>query len=246
MFEFSVGKKPVPYIASSRTSTGGSIGTWPCASGAVEREAVEGEREERGVAEQVAEARAGERARRAPSRSGRPRCARGPSGCRLAHAAELLARPRRCRRRAPSGSGGFGTCSSSASRSASAAASSASTARSSSLTRVSSSSCSGVGLPLSFCRPRSSSTRGTRARQRSSAASSASKRLGGALARERGAEGGGVVAGGPEVDHERESRYALQGYELGLDLRHAVLAGRGRPGRRAAFRRWCAFSTATP
>ena len=28
----SVGKKPVPYIASSRTSTGGSIGTWPCAA----------------------------------------------------------------------------------------------------------------------------------------------------------------------------------------------------------------------
>ena len=30
MFERSVGKKPVPYIASSRTSTGGSIGVWPC------------------------------------------------------------------------------------------------------------------------------------------------------------------------------------------------------------------------
>ena len=28
----SVGKKPVPYIASSRTSTGGSIGVWPCAA----------------------------------------------------------------------------------------------------------------------------------------------------------------------------------------------------------------------
>ena len=29
MFERSVGKKPVPYIASSRTSTGGSIGVKP-------------------------------------------------------------------------------------------------------------------------------------------------------------------------------------------------------------------------
>ena len=29
MFDRSVGKKPVPYIASSRTSTGGSIGVCP-------------------------------------------------------------------------------------------------------------------------------------------------------------------------------------------------------------------------
>ena len=31
MFDFSVGKKPVPTIASSRTSTGGSTGVNPAA-----------------------------------------------------------------------------------------------------------------------------------------------------------------------------------------------------------------------
>ena len=60
MFDRSVGKKPVPYIASSRTSTGGSIGVKPCRREPVEREAVEREREQRRVAEQVAEARARE------------------------------------------------------------------------------------------------------------------------------------------------------------------------------------------
>jgi hypothetical protein len=30
MFDFSVGKKPVPTIASSRTSTGGMTGVKPC------------------------------------------------------------------------------------------------------------------------------------------------------------------------------------------------------------------------
>src|SRR4029078_3756798 len=72
MFDRSVGKKPVPYIASSRTSTGGSMGTWPCATArspatrgrarhaAVGAEAIEREREQRGVADEVAEARAGQ------------------------------------------------------------------------------------------------------------------------------------------------------------------------------------------
>ena len=43
----SVGKKPVPYIASSRTSTGGSTGMKPVLHEPVEREAVEREREQR-------------------------------------------------------------------------------------------------------------------------------------------------------------------------------------------------------
>ena len=60
MFERSVGKKPVPYIASSRTSTGGIIWMCPCLDGRVDREAVEREREQGGVADQVPEARAGE------------------------------------------------------------------------------------------------------------------------------------------------------------------------------------------
>ena len=54
---------------------------------------------------------------------------------------------------------GFGTSARAASRSPSAAASSSSAARSSALTGFSASSSSGVGFPLSFVLPRSSSTR---------------------------------------------------------------------------------------
>ena len=50
----------MPYIASSRTSTGGSTGLKPGGGRAVERPAVEREREERRVADQVAEARPGD------------------------------------------------------------------------------------------------------------------------------------------------------------------------------------------
>ena len=77
----------------------------------------------------------------------------------------------------PSGaasSGGFGISASASSRSASTEASSCSACWSSSLTPRSASSCSGVGLPFSFVLLRSSSTRGTTARHRSSAASHAS------------------------------------------------------------------------
>ena len=58
MFERSVGKNPVPYIASSRTSTGGSTGVKPASREVVERELVERHRDARGVADDVAEARA--------------------------------------------------------------------------------------------------------------------------------------------------------------------------------------------
>ena len=60
MFDRSVGKNPVPTIASSRTSTGGSTGTKPACTDVVDREAVEREGEERRIADEVAEARAGE------------------------------------------------------------------------------------------------------------------------------------------------------------------------------------------
>ena len=69
----------------------------------------------------------------------------------------------------------------------------------------SSSSCSGVGLPLTFVRERSSSTRGTSSRQRSSAASQASNASAGALAREAAPELVRLVAGGVGVDHDSES-----------------------------------------
>ena len=48
----------MPYIASSRTSTGGSTGVRPGGGEAVEREAVEGELEQRGRADAVDEPRA--------------------------------------------------------------------------------------------------------------------------------------------------------------------------------------------
>ena len=58
MFERSVGKKPVPYIASSRTRTGGMTGVKPALREMVERELVERHRDARRVADDVAEARA--------------------------------------------------------------------------------------------------------------------------------------------------------------------------------------------
>ena len=133
----------------------------------VEREAVEREREQRRVADQVAEARAGEprralhveaadlgvllrlggRHRLADQRGARlgvlvGRSRREPSrreDSALARAPRLAQPPPRRARARP--------------------------ACSSSLTPRSSSSCSGVGLPLTFVRERSSSTRGTSSRQ---------------------------------------------------------------------------------
>ena len=58
MFERSVGKKPVPYIASSRTRTGGITGVKPGLREVVERELVERHRDPCGVADDVAEASA--------------------------------------------------------------------------------------------------------------------------------------------------------------------------------------------
>ena len=203
----SVGKKPVPYIASSRTSTGGSIGASPCRDRRVEREAVEREREQRGVADEVAEARAGEPRGALHVEAADLACA--PSARRAAAARRRGgSRPRRprCRRRAPTSSGGFGTCASASSRAASAAASSCSARCSSSLTPRSSSSCSGVGLPFSFVCARSSSTRGTSARQRSSAASSASNASAAPLRASRRRNSSGSLRAARSVDHASESR----------------------------------------
>ena len=72
----------------------------------------------------------------------------------------------------------------------------------------SSSSCSGVGLPLSFVCARSSSTFGHERAPALVGREQRVERLGRALARERGAVGVRVGAGGAEVDHGRESRSA--------------------------------------
>ena len=174
---------------------------------AVEREAVERHRDERRVADEVAEARARE-PRGALHLEAADLGVLGPVRRRVADAAQLdgvlvgvAVRRRRVGRirhereqRVALGLGG---------RRAPPRARAAPPSR-----RFSSSSCSGVGLPFSFWRPRSSSTRGTSARQRSSAASSASKRSRRALARERGAKAVRVGARGAKVDHARESRSA--------------------------------------
>ena len=129
MFDVSVGKKPVPTIACSRTSTGGSIGGEAVRDEMVEREAVEREGEQGRVADEVAEARAGD--------------ARGALHLEAAELGVLLRLGERGRLApagdldasssvSPSGAdscGGFGTCGSSASRSASAAASASSAAQ---------------------------------------------------------------------------------------------------------------------
>ena len=175
MFERSVGKNPVPYIASSRTRTGGMHRREAGLRQMVERELVESHRDERGVADDVAEPRARDAGGalhveapdlRVLARRRRATAARRPGATRR--------RRPRSRRPARTRAGGFGTRASAASRSASAAASSSSACLSSALTGRSASSSSGVGLPLSFVCPRSSSTRGMSARQRSSASRSAS------------------------------------------------------------------------
>ena len=200
----SVGKKPVPYIASSRTSTGGSIGHVAVRGGAVEREAVEREREQRRVADAGSRSASPRRAPRAPCSKRPTSVCSGPVELRrIADAAHLDASSSV----SPSGavgSGGFGTTSSSASRSASAAASSSSAARSSSFTPPSSSSCSGVGLPLSFSCRAARRPAAASARQRSSAASSSSNASAAPLRASAARNASGVGAGGAEVDHGRE------------------------------------------
>ena len=152
MFERSVGKKPVPIIASSRTSTGGSTGVKPCCG--QRGRARSGRARARAAPCRRRGSRSASRraARRAPC-SKRPTsvCSRGSvERRRLADAAELdrvLLRVAVRRRRV---------------RRVRHAAASARVAlglgrrelllggRSSSLTCRSSSSCSGVGLPFSF------------------------------------------------------------------------------------------------
>ena len=163
----------MPYIASSRTSTGGQHRREPGGGRAVERPAVEREREERRVADQVAEARARRLARRAPCRTGRARDARAPRATARRRTLDvplgvllLGVRDRFVRRvrnllqeLVP---GGLGCGELLLER------------RSCSLTCFSSSTCSGVGLPWIFCRPRKSSTCGISSRQRASASSSRS------------------------------------------------------------------------
>ena len=91
MFERSVGKNPVPYIASSRTRTGGMTGVKPASREMVECELVQRHRDAGGVANDVAEARTGH-ARRAlhVEAADLGVLARVGVRRRLSHAAELL------------------------------------------------------------------------------------------------------------------------------------------------------------
>ncbi len=149
MFERSVGKKPVPYIASSRTSTGGTHRRVAVRERAVEREAIERHRDERGVADEEAEARARETRARSISKRPTSVCS-GPSGFglpqRRSSSASSSVSPS-----GADGSGGFGTWASSASRSASAADELVLGVRNSSFTAPSSSQLLGRRLALEFC-----------------------------------------------------------------------------------------------
>ena len=246
MFERSVGKKPVPYIASSRTSTGGSIGTCPCATRAVEREAVEGEGEQRGVADQVAEARAGE--------------PRGPLHLEPADLGVLrplrrLARrrggapprPRRCRRRATTGRAGSAPARAAGRARPRRRRAPPRPTRSSSFTRFSSSSCSGVGLPFSFSLPRSSSTRGTSSRQRSSAASSASNASAAPLRASAARKPSGSLRAARRSITRAESRgEACSARYASITCATPSSSHGGQTKSATASTRSCAFSTATP
>ena len=110
MFERSVGKKPVPYIASSRTRTGGMHRREAGRGEMVERELVERHRDEGGVADRRSRTARPRRARRAPCRSARSPCARA---ARSRAAARRRGGARRRRPPlSPSGAescGGFGT-----------------------------------------------------------------------------------------------------------------------------------------
>ena len=208
-----------------------------------EREAVERDREERRVADAIAEARAREpRAAlhlEPAVRVGELEWSRGSSRARRIaddlHLDGVLVRVAVRRPR----SGGFGTRSSSV----------APLRRgrelllggcSSSLTRVSSSSCSGVGLPFSFCAPRSSSTRGSSARQRSSAASSSSKTSAAPLraSAARKASGSSRAA--------RRSIIAVESRSASSTWATPSSSAGGQTQSATAFTRACAFSTAMP
>ena len=142
----------------------------------IEREAVEREREQRRVADDVAEPRARRAAQRARARSARsrsppspPPSAAGSPKRRISTASSSVS---------PSGAescGGFGTSASASSRAASAAASSSSAARSSSFTPLQLLELLRRRLALQLRRGCGDRRRAARAaRQRSSAASSAS------------------------------------------------------------------------
>ncbi len=203
----SVGKKPVPYIASSRTSTGGSTGTNPRPADAVEREPVEREREQRGVADDVAEARAGETCGpfhvEAPDlrvllRVGELR--------RLADSGRSRPRRRRCRRRVRSRPAGSERARAPRRgrpprRRAPARRAAAPPSRRAAPRAARASAC-----PSASC-ARGARRRGARApasaRRRRAAASNGLRRT---LAREPAPEVVRVVPGGAEVDHASESR----------------------------------------
>src|SRR5437763_318782 len=146
MFDFSVGKNPVPYIACSRTSTGGRISVKPpstnretarrkiaCSSRAESPTMYPKREPERRAARSIS--------KRPSSRWSRGRSSFGGSPQRRISTASSSVWPS-----GTSGCGGFGSASSAASRAATAALSCSSVWRSSSLTCFSSSTCSGVRL----------------------------------------------------------------------------------------------------
>jgi hypothetical protein len=120
MFDLSVGKKPVPYIACSRTSTGGRIEREARLDEPVNREPEDRLLEQRGVADDSSRTESRRGAPRAPSRSGRARGGRGVFELRRLPPAANLDGVVLGVAVGTSGCGGLGSSSSAASRSAAA------------------------------------------------------------------------------------------------------------------------------
>ena len=150
----------------------------PVRNRAVEREAVERQREERGVADQEAEARARQARGALELEAADLRCASWPARAGLPQRRSSSTRRSSGRDASRSGLVGAGWHRGEPLRRVALGLGGdtklSSTVRSNPLTSARSASWSGVGLPLMFCLARSSSTCGTSARQRSSAASIAS------------------------------------------------------------------------
>ncbi len=210
MFERSVGKNPVPYIASSRTSTGGSTGRKPSRSDGVDRVAVE-RRARAAPCRRSCSRTARPRRRAARSMSKRPIsvCSFGVGRAAAARpSGGSPPRPRRCRRRATSPRAEFGIAASSASRSVSASASSCLGALQLLLDAPQLLELLGRRLALQLrLRAQLVDPRDERAPALVGGEPGV-ERFGGALARKPAAELVGVGAGGARVDHERESTKA--------------------------------------
>ena len=177
MFASSDGKEPVPISASSRTSTGGRTGVKPLSARRSSAAGRARDARQRGVAHPGSRSASPDiRAARSMSKLPISRCSRGSCECGGSPDAPDLLDVVLV---VPSGDdsvGGFGISQRETRRGRPRPRRAPPPlSRGPPSPAAAPASCSGVGLPFSFVFPRSSSIRGTSARQRSSASSAASK-----------------------------------------------------------------------